>query len=57
MRELYAVDVDLPAPDDEGCLWFTTATVPASAPNGSAQVIRETFRRFAEDHEGIEIEP
>jgi hypothetical protein len=57
LRELYPVDVALPDPDDEGCLWFTAASVPATAPGVSAQVIRETFRRLAEDHEGIEIEP
>jgi hypothetical protein len=57
LREMYAVDVALPDPDDEGCLWFTAASVPASAPGASAQVIRETFSRLAENHEGIEIEP
>jgi hypothetical protein len=57
LRDMYPVAVALPEPDDEGCLWFTAASVPASAPGGSAQVIRETFRRLAEDHDGIEIEP
>jgi hypothetical protein len=48
---------ELPAPDDEGCLWYTAASVPAGAPAVSADVVEQTFRRLAEDHEGIALEP
>jgi hypothetical protein len=57
LREMYSLAVAFPEPDGEGCLWFTAASVPASAPRTSAHVIRETFRRLAEDHDGVEIEP
>jgi hypothetical protein len=58
LREIYPEEfVVLPAPDDEGCLWYTTASVPASALAVSADVIKQTFHRLAEDHEGIALEP
>lgn len=45
----------LPEPDDEGCLWYTTAHVPAGAPSSGADVILEAFERLARTHEGIAL--
>jgi hypothetical protein len=50
-------DIVLPDPDEEGCLWYAVANIPAGAPPGSAEVIWLTFRRLAADHGGIAIEP
>jgi hypothetical protein len=50
-------DITLPQPDDEGCLWHTVATIPASAPPHSADVIWQTFRHLAHAHHGIAIDP
>ncbi|MBO0805046.1 MAG: hypothetical protein J2P25_18490 [Nocardiopsaceae bacterium] len=47
----------LPDPDDEGCLWFTVASVPAGAPSSGADVIEEAFKRLARACEGIAIQP
>lgn len=57
LRTLIPDDVALPEPDDEGCLWYTTASVPAGSPELGAQVIRQAFQHLAEDHEGIALEP
>lgn len=56
LRKMYPEEfVVLPQADDEGCLWFTTASVPAGAPPSGADVILETFRRLARAHEGIAL--
>jgi hypothetical protein len=57
LRKLYPDDVVLPEPDDEGCLWYSTASIPAGAPSLSADVIETTFQRLADDYEGIALEP
>jgi hypothetical protein len=57
LRQLYPDDVALPQADDEGCLWYTTASVPAGAPAFGAQVIAETFHRLATDYDGVALEP
>jgi hypothetical protein len=49
--------VTLPEPDEEGCLWYTTANVPASAPPISADIIWQTFTRLAKAHHGVAIDP
>jgi hypothetical protein len=57
-----AIDLDdidqdaLPQPDEEGCLWHAVANIPASAPEISADIIWETFRRLAQDHHGVAID-
>lgn len=58
LREMYPEEfAGLPRADDEGCLWFTAASVPAGAlASGAADVILETFRRLARDHEGIALQ-
>lgn len=50
-------DAALPQPDDEGCLWYTVAGIPAGAPPLSADVIQRTFQDLATTHHGIMIEP
>ena len=58
LRRLYpADDVDLPEPDDEGCLWYTTASIPAGVASSGADMIEETFRRLADDYEGVSLGP
>lgn len=58
LRPMYPGElVVLPEPDDEGCLWFTAASVPAGAPPAGADVILEAFRRLARTHEGIALQP
>jgi hypothetical protein len=49
--------VKLPEPDDEGCLWHTVATIPASAPRLGADAIWQTFRRLTDANHGIAIDP
>lgn len=56
LREMYSEEsATLPEPDDEGCLWFTTASVPAGAAPASADAIGETFRRLAVTYQGIAL--
>lgn len=50
-------DVTLPEPDEDGCLWYTVANVPAGAPPISADIIWQTFRRLAEAYHGVAIDP
>jgi hypothetical protein len=52
-----AGDITLPEPDEEGCLWYTTANIPASAPPISADIIWQTFMRLAKAHHGVAIDP
>ncbi len=47
----------LPEPDAEGCLWFAVAAVPAGAPEISADIVHETFRRLALDFDGVAVDP
>ena len=46
----------LPEPDDEQCLWLSTASVPAGAPPGSADVARRVFSELADRYDGVAIE-
>ena len=46
-------DAALPEPDQEGCLWLTTAQVPAAAPDGSADVARRVFQELASRYDGV----
>ena len=57
LRKLFPEDVALPEPDDEDCLWHTTARIPAGASSFGAEVIWKTFQCLAEDHEGVALEP
>jgi hypothetical protein len=58
LRKMYPdVFVVLPGPDDEGCLWFTAASVPAGSPSTGADVIWEVFQRLARVHEGTALRP
>jgi hypothetical protein len=57
LRPLYPDHIPLPEPDDEGCLWYTTASVPATAPALGAEVIAAAFQRLATDYDGIALEP
>lgn len=52
----YGDEVELPRPDDEGCLWLTVASVPAGAPAFGADVIALTFHRLAEAYVGVTAE-
>jgi len=42
-------------PDDEGCLWLTTARVPASAPAGTADVTWRAFQDLAHRYDGVAL--
>jgi hypothetical protein len=57
LKEMFADDVRLPHPDEQDCLWYTTANVPAGAPPLGADVIWRTFTRLAKAHHGIAIDP
>ncbi len=50
-------DVELPEPDEDGCLWYAVANVPAGAPPISADVIWLCFRRLAAAHHGVAVDP
>lgn len=50
-------DVQLPQSDDEGCLWLTVANVPSASPPASGNIAWLTFRRLAEDYDGVTIGP
>lgn len=57
LRAMYPDDVTLPEPDDQGCLWYTYASVPAGAPPLGSAVIGQTFQRLARDYDGIALDP
>jgi hypothetical protein len=56
LRKLFSDDIALPEPDDDGCLWHATASVPAGVASFGAMVIAETFRRLADHYEGAALE-
>lgn len=45
----------LPEPDSEGCLWLTTARIPAGAPAISADVAWRAFQRLAFRYNGVAL--
>jgi hypothetical protein len=57
LREMFPEDVTLPDPDDEGCLWFAFASVPAGVPRLGLTVIERTFKQLARDYDGIATDP
>lgn len=57
LRESYEDNVILPLPDDDQCLWLTTASIPLGAPPDSHDTACQSLAKLAARREGIAIEP
>jgi hypothetical protein len=58
LEDMYtAAEVALPEPDDQQCLWLTVATIPAGAPDGSAEVTWTVFKDLASRYGGVAFSP
>lgn len=56
-QEIYHDTTTLPEPDEQGCLWLTTASIPNSAPPPSKDVAWQLLRELAARFEGMTVEP
>jgi hypothetical protein len=57
LRDGYPDGAALPEPDEQQCLWLTTASIPLGAPPGSAGVAVAVFGGLATRYDGTVIEP